>query len=717
MGRRTGLVAVLVFLASPAGFAATETTEARKPPVFGSDVSLVSLPVFVVDRDGKAMGGLRPEDFELYDDGKRLPVVSFQYVDTTSAEEQKAIREAPAARRRFLLLFDLSFTEPAGVHRARRAAADFVRRRMADSDLAAVATFDVNRGIRLVANFTEDRALLVHAVETLGVPTLARISDPLGLAANLPATDIQVGRASGTTELSGAQVEGVFAVIARRMRAAEEEHYRRQVLNLIGSLEELGKSLRSVEGRKQVFYFSAGFDSRALLGASGSEMRNTSEDILLGRIWEVDSQSRYGDTRLRQQFLGMTRLLSRADCVVHAVDVTGLGGDTGLQQIGGPPDSLRDPAGRDSLHFIASETGGRLFKDNNDLSGALREVADMTSRYYILGYQPDDLAGPGSFHKLRVKVKRKSARVSHRTGYFERVPRQAQTVMQRKFEAAQLVMTGFGQTDLSFNALCLPFPVNGPRQALGLVVQVPRAELRWANGAPLSLEVYGYAVAPDGTVHDHLAQLAQIRPETADPDGTALGLSFYGTLQVPPGQYTLKLMVQEPATGAAGVQFLDVTVPPYDPRVGFLLPPVVMDDPARWLGLALERNRESGAAFPFQVDGRLFLPRASFLLRSGTPERLVLMAYDPSGPTDSAAAGLEIHSSLTDARGAAVPSGAMRLDRVLRGDDGRRTYVLAYTPEGLAPGDYTLRIGVGESGTRLESYALVRVGPEGVAAR
>ena len=34
----------------------------------------------------------------------------------------------------------------------------------ADTPHAAVATFDVNRGIRLVANFTEDRPLLLHAV-------------------------------------------------------------------------------------------------------------------------------------------------------------------------------------------------------------------------------------------------------------------------------------------------------------------------------------------------------------------------------------------------------------------------------------------------------------------------------------------------------------------------------------------------------------------------
>ena len=101
-------------------------------------------------------------------DGRPAEVVSFRYIDTTDAEEQDELRVASAARRRFLLLFDKSFTDLAGPARSRRAAGDFVRRRLAPSDLAAVATFDVNNGIRVVANFTEDRALLSHAIATLG---------------------------------------------------------------------------------------------------------------------------------------------------------------------------------------------------------------------------------------------------------------------------------------------------------------------------------------------------------------------------------------------------------------------------------------------------------------------------------------------------------------------------------------------------------------------
>ena len=96
-----------------------------------------------------------------------------------------------------------------------------MRRRLARADLAAVATVDVNRGVRIVANFTEDRALLVHAVETLGVSTLAKISDPLGLAADLFVSDVALP-GGVTAQASGTQgvLDNVLAVLARRMKAA-----------------------------------------------------------------------------------------------------------------------------------------------------------------------------------------------------------------------------------------------------------------------------------------------------------------------------------------------------------------------------------------------------------------------------------------------------------------------------------------------------------------
>jgi VWFA-related protein len=697
-------IALLATASSPAAPTAPEN-----PPVFSSEVSLVLLPVFVADGHGRAMRGLSAGDFELYEDGKRAELVSFRYVDTTSADEQDAIREASAARRRFLLLFDKSFTEPGGLHRAQKAAAQFVRSGLADSDLAAVATFDVDRGIRIVANFTEDRALLAHAVATLGATNITRISDPLGLAADLSVTDLTLpGLQESTQNISEPNLSNVLSVLARRMRAAEQEQYRRHIQHLIGSLEELASGLRGVQGRKQILFFSAGFDAKVLIGETGSEQRSAAASIAEGRLWEVDGNTRYGDTSLRQSLAAMTRNLSTSDAVVHSIDVTGLGIDRSLTRTVAQVDSQRDTSGRESLNFLAAETGGRFFKDATDLGPVLKEMLEMTSRYYILGFQPRGSKAAGAFHKIKVKVARKGARLSHREGYYEKTPVLRQTPLQRQFEAAQLVLTGEGANDLPFATLCLPFPAPGDRQTLGLVLQVPRGSVRWTAGQTTSLEVYGYAVAEDGTVHDHLAQLARLDPARADPGGAAHGLSLFGTLAVQPGKYTVRLMVQEVETGKSGMQMIDVTVPPYDPKLGVLLPPVLMDEPGQWVGLDMTKGKADRPAFPFQLGDKPFVPRASFVTRAGMPETLVLLAYEPSQPGDPAAA-LQIRSSLRDRDGQLVPAGLIRIEKVHRSEPGRRTYVLGYTPDTLAIGDYTLRIGIGESGSQLEAYSLLRV--------
>lgn len=689
---------------------AQEKPRPEATPVFRSDVSLVLMPVFVIDKDGKAVRGLTAADFEVQQDGRPAEVVSFRYIDTTDAEEQDELRVASAARRRFLLLFDKSFTDLAGLTRSRRAAGDFVRRRLAPSDLAAVATFDVNNGIRVVANFTEDRALLSHAIATLGVPSLSKIADPLGLAADFAITDLQAAEAIQEAALPAELVDSFARAQMVRMRSADEQTYLHNIGTLLEGLDNLAGALRGVEGRKQILYFSAGFDARVLVGQWGSEQRSQGEAVSRGQLWEVDSMARFGDSRMRETLGITTRNLAAADTVVHSIDVTGLGRDDSLTRTAPNQDLGRDTTNRETLGIFARDTGGRLFDNANDLGPALAEMLEMTSRYYVLGIQPDREKGPGSFHKLKVKVARKGVKLSHRPGYFEReASAAAQTPLQRQFDLAELVMTGEGRNDVPFTSLCLPFPAPGPKQTLGLVLQVPRESLPWSSSEPLGIEVYGYAVAGDGSVRDHLAQSLRLDPGRADPQGQAHGISVFGTFEVPPGRYTIRLMVREAASGKSAVRMLDVTVPPYDARSVFALPPLVLDESERWLKMDLARDKSAspGAEAPFQIDAHPFVPRTSFEVRPGARERLVLMVFDPELAGDPAA-DVEIRSSLTASDGQAVQPGRLRVERVVDDGDGRRTFVFSYLPEDVGTGDYTLRIGLGEAGGFAQSYALLR---------
>src|SRR6184192_3295394 len=110
------------------------------------NVNLVEVPVTVIDRNGNPVRGLTADKFEL--------------IDFASSQTRAVSPLNPAARRSFLLLFDLSFSSPLGRTKAQEAARNFIARSMQRRDLAAVGTIDIERGFRLLTAFTTDRNIL-----------------------------------------------------------------------------------------------------------------------------------------------------------------------------------------------------------------------------------------------------------------------------------------------------------------------------------------------------------------------------------------------------------------------------------------------------------------------------------------------------------------------------------------------------------------------------
>src|SRR5262245_10086512 len=146
---------------------------------------VVEVPVRVLDRAGSPVPGLTARDFQLFDDGKEQAIAGFDAIDlaATGRETPAAGTANPAARRHFLILFDLSYAPPNAILAARRAAREFVLGGMGDRDLAAIATYSVEAGVRLLVAFSSDRVQLARAIETLGISRVMEPStDPLAFA-------------------------------------------------------------------------------------------------------------------------------------------------------------------------------------------------------------------------------------------------------------------------------------------------------------------------------------------------------------------------------------------------------------------------------------------------------------------------------------------------------------------------------------------------------
>src|SRR4051794_21292272 len=142
------------------------------------NVNVIEVPVTVVDSSGNPVRGLTAANFEVYDNGKKQTITSFDKVDFALKDGGvTAISPInPAARRSFLLLFDLGFSSPRSLARAQEAARSFVTTAVQPRDLVGVGTIDTDRSFRLLTAFTTDHDLVAAAI---GNPRSFQGKDPL----------------------------------------------------------------------------------------------------------------------------------------------------------------------------------------------------------------------------------------------------------------------------------------------------------------------------------------------------------------------------------------------------------------------------------------------------------------------------------------------------------------------------------------------------------
>ncbi len=665
-----------------------------------TSVVVVEVPVTVVKGD-EPVRGLTAADFELYDGRKEQKITGFEVVDLARpasvdghAAGAKSAAPALAARRHFLLLFDLSYSEPAAIVKARDAARKLVRESIQRSDLVAVATYSTSGGPKLVLGFSPDRRQVEYAIDTLGLPKLGdRHPDPLGLLVSAK------GEGGGLNENSTAKndKEQAFLDNLKEMAQIEARGARQtqknDVASMTRSLADLAHLMSAVQGRKYVVYMSQGFDSKLVQG--GVDDEQAAVDIhaaaASGETYKIDSEVRFGDTKTSSQLNRMLDEFRRADCTIESLDIGGLtaGGDQGVQHAGG----------KDSLFVMAHETGGELFQNTNDLGASMGALLQRTSVTYVLSFQPDSLPADGKYHPLRVKVKNdRGMRVVFRPGYYAPRPFAQRSPLERQIAAAGMVLGGGAGTGrLATAVLAAPFPITGQQAYVPVLVEIDGGGLLAGAKDVAQTEIYAYALDEEGTIHDHFGQtlgldLTKVRATLASG-----GVKFYGHLDLDPGRYVVRVLVRNGITGDASVSAVPLTVPAYDKGEGQLLPPLVADTSGRWLILreGAGRDKLRSVPFPFMNGDSSFLPAVRPLVAAGGETTLVLIE-NGLGSGD-----LAVQGQVFGADGAARPT-----EVALRGRAGAAQgldhLLAAWKPGSLPAGDYTLVVTLTDPATKRE---------------
>ena len=701
----------------PRDQAFTETTE----------VTAVEVPVQVL-LDGKPVRGLTADNFVVYQDKKKEAVTGFEMVDLYAIPDEKAADVPAPARRHFLLLFDLSFSEPRAIVKAREAAAGVVGE-LHPSDLAAVATYTASRGPELVLGFTPDREQVLAAIATLGLPELIdRTPDPLklvvadlALGATLVRAPAAGNRGPGASGRPGAEARAEASDLrreelsnrvvdrlesfGRESERANLEVQKDKITALARSFTDLAKLMRSVDGRKYVVYLSEGYDSSLLLGTTDrTEVEEDRKNADSGDSYKINSQERFGDTTAVNEIDAMLQEFRRADCVIQAVDIGGLraaaggGGDLGAVRKGG----------RDSLFQMAHDTGGDLYENFNDLGAAMGKMLERTGVTYVLTIQPE-AAPDGMYHPLRVELKGvpRGARIVHRPGWYAPRPFAQRSRYEKMLATAGQVLVGEEGGVVRASMLAVPMPSAEEGEAdVPLVVEIEGAGLlQNQQGTDLPAEIYVYAMDAKGTVRDYIAQTLVLDLGKVEATLRQGGLKFYGHLELPPGSYKARVLVRNGRTGEYGLKVVPIEVPEMKQAGPVILTPFFPEPKGQWL-LTREAPRPDrrDVPLPFRLGDQPFLPAATPVLDEGQEARFSMLGYNLQE------GDLQVRSEVQTADGRPAERGDVTLTGRATDVGGAEHLELTFKPAALKPGEYLLKVTVtdasGKAGTATTRFVV-----------
>jgi len=638
-----GLVAVMTVPVLPA----------QGPVTFTSNTTLVIVDVSIKDKSGKAVEDLKKGDFTLTEDGKtqQVAVFDFQKLDietapavpaakpeatpakpaVVSATVVQTAQPAPAAkapappaaaaetkpaekpliryqdRRLVALLFDMSTLEVADQIRVQKTAVDFIQHSLKPADLVTVLV-STSGPLEVAQDFTDDKDALEAAVKKF------RIGEGSDLASTLGAGDT-----SDDNSFSADQSEFDIFNVDKKLT----------------TIETSCKMLSSFPEKKALMYFSGG------ISQSGTD--NQAELI---KAVNVCKKSNVAINPIDAR--GMTASAPGGDASTGSgrggASLFSAGGGSGNG--GGGRGGAANDSSQETLSTLASDTGGRLCAEDNNLTSGLEQARDDIGSYYILGYYSTNSKLDGKYRTVSVKLNRAdvaSAKLDYRHGYFAEKDFSKFTSADRESQLQQALILGDPITDLTLAAEVNYFRLARDRYFVPLSVKIPGSEIALAKSK-------GNAK----TDLDFVAQLRnskdQIQSQVADTITIQLAQSSLTELNnraiaydtgftAPPGSYKLKFLTRENETGKMGTY-----------EKNFVIPDLAADQPAtiKTSSIVLSSQRQSTKtalakadpnsklmeANPLVEDGQQLVPSITRVFRKDQNLYVYMEVYDPVLGTD-----------------------------------------------------------------------------------
>jgi len=379
---------------------------------------VVLVPVLVRDRQANAIGSLKKEDFQIFDDNKPQTVTGFSIQRRSAIQSEggpvnttgSVSRNPPPSsvpERFIVFLFDDMHLSLGDLVQTQKAGINMLARSLSDSDMAAV----VSSSGRINSGLTRDRTELQAAIMKLQPVGLYRASGEECPNLDYYHADL-IENKHNSTALEAAINETLSCSPGLQARDVAERLVESSAMRVLAigdqdvrvslaTLRTLVRSMIPLPGQRLLVMVSPGF---LILTP---ESRGEESEII--------------------------DMAAQSSVTVSALDARGLYTTEidASEMIKGPGQTaqLKSEYRRNSMSLnedvmaeLAYGTGGTYFHNSNDLEGGFKRLTTAPEYLYLLEFSIKDVKKNGSYHRLKVTVHPDDLKVQARRGYFAEKP-------------------------------------------------------------------------------------------------------------------------------------------------------------------------------------------------------------------------------------------------------------------------------------------------------
>lgn len=396
-----------------------QTTTSEAPTILKVNVNLVLVRVVVRNGQGRAIGGLRKEDFELFDNGKPQAISKFtvEGAEPGTAEHpvdrasQGRVQPHDVSRQYVAYLFDDIHLEPQHLNSARNAALAQLEAVRPGERLAVYTTSEL-----VTQDFTDDRGRIREALLHLRANPVASAIEHDCPNISYYQADLIVNKhdarafdaairdfvaCTGLPNDTPAQASAAVAAAQPMIRAQADrvlEFGSHQSQLALMSLLGVVRKLAVMPGQRTVSLVSPGFLLAENLRAESTVIERALASSVT--ISSLDARGLYTSDPAGD--IGKKRNVS-AETLAYE------------NQLAADSVTIQSQV----LSELTNATGGIFFHNSNDLEEGFRRIIVAPEYCYVLGFVPQQLKYDGKYHSLRVALKDgRHYTLQARSGYY-----------------------------------------------------------------------------------------------------------------------------------------------------------------------------------------------------------------------------------------------------------------------------------------------------------